>query len=179
MLSRGASSFVSCCSPFKQRSQNLAEEDSFATSDRQTIGSDVPIFQGIGVLFKYSYYLPNGDFGMHHTLNLLTCGYRLGTTSNYSVFRSMFSLLLWLPRLNTRLCTHRFCVIQSRPVALEKSAYLCWGVECELKVSMSLSTPLHGSQIIDLPPPKKRLYYIDINCDCSKLPMCLPMCLIV
>ena len=38
----------------------------------------------------------------------------------------------------------------------KKRAYFSWGVECELKVSMSQSTPLHSSQIIDLPPPKKK-----------------------
>ena len=45
----------------------------------------------------------------------------------------------------------------STSVAQKKSAYLSWGVECELKVSMSLLTPLHSSQIIDLPPPPKKI----------------------
>ena len=37
------------------------------------------------------------------------------------------------------------------------------GVECELKVSTSLSTPLHSSQIIDLPPHiKKIVFYTSI-----------------
>ena len=74
--------------------------------------------------------------------------------------------------------------LESREVALEKSAYLCWGVERELKVSTSSSTPLHSSQIIDLPPPSTQrnillLIDININCVCGKLPMCLRTCLIV
>ena len=97
-----------------------------------------------------------------HTLNLLMCGYRLGTTLYFSVFRSMicnYSGVFSLPRLNTpkRLCTQRFQDLWSTSVVPEKSAYLSWGVKCELKVSTSLSTPLHSSQIIDLPPPKKKI----------------------
>ena len=37
---------------------------------------------------------------------------------------------------------------------------------------MSLLTPLHSSQIIDLPPPKKDCI-IDIDRPCGKFPMCL------
>ena len=52
-------------------------------------------------------------------------------------------------------------------------------------MSTSSSTPLHSSQIIDLPPPstlhptKDPIVDININCVCGKLPMCLRMCLIV
>ena len=42
---------------------------------------------------------PKADFGIHrvemHILNLLMCGYRLGTTLNISIFWSMVLQLLW------------------------------------------------------------------------------------
>ena len=112
-----------------------------------------------------------------HTLNLLMCEYHLGTTLNISIFWRMFLQLLRvfsLPRLNTpnRLCTHRFRDFLCTSVAQKKSAYLSWGVKCELKVSTSLSTPLHSSQIIDLQPPKKDCI-VAINCLCGNVAMCL------
>ena len=116
-----------------------------------------------------------------HTLNLLMCGYHLGTTSNYSIFWSMDFQLLWvfsLPRLNTPIgYVYTDFEISGAARLLQKKVHTFVGRGGGgLNVSGRCQRhyrPLFIvlKSLISLHPKKDCI--IDIDCACGKFPMCL------